>query len=402
LFEKYVRHGIPVEAVIHPPEWDGSDNIHAHVLVASRPLIGSEFGKRATNTQPAFAGRKSKDGKRQKGHTGFIAEKGTLQRLWVAHQERFAAELGIPLSVDPIHAAPGVHKGHSGLKATERHAQDNAADAEARQKLQDPAHLLAHVSERNSNFAIPDLMRILRKAGIAGIEARKIVQDTLLRDDVVALEAPAPLPEPDRHDPKKRYNHRRFTTRAILEQEQRIRANIRKVTTQWSQIRRLPPDALVTVERLIVERGLDPEQADAAKYCLQSDGIATVQGRAGAGKSTAAGPVRDALQIAHYKVIGAAPTNAVAGNMRKDGFKTAMTLHRLLNLVEKGKLKLDSLTVLMVDESAMVDVSIYDQLLAIAAASGCHLILIGDDKQLPPVRLAVGNRGAAGLKRRAR
>jgi Ti-type conjugative transfer relaxase TraA len=387
--EEFVSKGVPAEIAIHPPEWDGSSNIHAHVLVASRPLIGREFGKRATNIQPAFAGREG-------DKTGFIAGKSRWGERWAVFQRRFAIEHGIPLTIDPISVVPGVHIGPTGLKTTERQAQNNAVDAEEQKKLRDPAHLLMRVAERSAIFGIQDLHRILRKGGIAGMEARKIVQETLLLADVVALEAPAPLQKPDRHDPKMRSDHRRFTTRPILDQERRIRGNIRKLTLEWGRIRRLPPDALVTAERLIVERGLDREQADAVRYCLQSDGIATIQGRAGAGKTTAAGPVRDALEIAHYKVIGAAPTNAVAGNMRKDGFKTAKTLHRLLKEVEEGSLKLDSLTVLMIDESAMAEVGIFDRLLEAAAQSGCHLILIGDDKQLPPV----GRGGAYGLIKR--
>jgi Ti-type conjugative transfer relaxase TraA len=386
--EEFVSKGVPAEIAIHPPEWDGSSNIHAHVLIASRPLNGHEFGKRATNTQPAFAGREDE--------TGFIAEKSKWPQRWAAFQQRFAIEHGIPLTIDPISVVPGVHIGPCGAKATERQVQNNAIDAEEQRKLRDPAYLLSRVAERSAIFGIHDLRRALRKGGIIGMEARKIIQEALLLDDVIALDAPSQLAKPDRHDAMKRSDHRRFTTRTILEQEQRIRANIRKLTLEWGRIRRLPPDALVTAERLIVERGLDREQADAVRFCLQSDGIATIQGKAGTGKSTAAGPVRDALEMAHYKVIGAAPTNAVAGNMRKDGFKTAKTLHRLLKEIEEGALKLDSITVLMVDESAMSDVAIYDRLLEAAAQSGCHLVLIGDDKQLPPV----GRGGAYGLIKR--
>ena len=65
--------------------------------------------------------------------------------------------------------------------------------------------------------------------------------------------------------------------------------------------------------------------------------------------------IRKAYEAKGDKVIGLAPTNAVAQDMGRDGFARATTIHSELFAVKNGRTAWNSRTVLMVDEAAMID-----------------------------------------------
>lgn len=380
--------GVAAEVAIHPPDDPRTGNIHAHILITSRRIYGDRFADdRATDLAPGFAGKKKHTG-------GFLVETSRWPERWTEEQNRFFADFGIPLKVDPISLVPRLHEGPARRNPESNKAALNRelADQDAR-ILRDPPQLLQRVSERTAVFDIGYLRRLLAKAGITGMEARRIIQETLLLPEIVAIDPPVQSGAPGKKGRGDRMAARRFTTRPILEQERRIRENIRKLCRMP---RRVPADVFVVAEEMIRERTLDEEQAAAVRRCLESDGVAQTQGRAGAGKTHAFTVVAQAMSRCHFDVVGLAPTNVAAGIMRREGYADAMTLHKFLGLVEKGKRKLTSRHVLTVDEAAMIDMDIYDRLTTVAAKAGCFLFLIGDDRQLQPV----GRGGAYSMIRR--
>lgn len=375
--------GVAAEIAIHESDDPETGNIHAHILFTSRRIYGDRFAdERATDLAPKHCAG------------GFVVETSRWPERWAEAQNRFFVDFGIPLKVDPISLVSRVHEGparrNTDSNKVALNAQLAAQDAEL---LRDPAQLLRRVSERTAVFDVGYLRRLLAKAGITGMEARRIIQETLLLPEIVAVDPPAQSSAPGKKGRGDRMAARRFTTRSILEQEQRIRENVRKLCRFP---RRVPQDVFVVAERMIRERTLDEEQAAAVHRCLQSDGVAQTQGRAGAGKTHAFTVVAQAMSQCHFDVVGLAPTNVAAGIMRREGYPQAMTLHKFLGQVEKGKRKLTSTDVLIVDEAAMVDMEIYDRLTTVAAKAGCFLFLIGDDRQLQPV----GRGGAYAMIRR--
>ena len=84
-------------------------------------------------------------------------------------------------------------------------------------------------------------------------------------------------------------------------------------------------------------------------------------------------------------MIGLGPTNAVAQDLKDNGFARARTLHSELFSIEKGRSQWDRHTVVILDEAAMIDTRNLARIAEHARGAGAKLILIGDDRQLSSI-----------------
>ena len=131
--------------------------------------------------------------------------------------------------------------------------------------------------------------------------------------------------------------------------------------------------------------GISREQAQAFRHATGPEGLAIIDGQAGTGKSYTMAAIRKAYEAQGHKVIGLAPTNAVAQDMVRDGFARATTIHSELFAVKNGRKAWDSRTVLMVDEAAMIDTKLMAEVTTFANQANAKLILVGDDRQLSSI-----------------
>jgi conjugative relaxase-like TrwC/TraI family protein len=121
-------------------------------------------------------------------------------------------------------------------------------------------------------------------------------------------------------------------------------------------------------------------------------GVAVVVGRAGSGKTWALGVAREAFELAGYQVLGTAPTGIATVGLADEGFTNARTIDRLLLDLQAGRTELDSRTVLVVDEAAMVATRKLAPLLAHAERAGAKVVLVGDDRQFASIAAGGGFR----------
>jgi len=121
-------------------------------------------------------------------------------------------------------------------------------------------------------------------------------------------------------------------------------------------------------------------------------GVAVVVGRAGSGKTWALGLAREAFQLDGYQVLGCAPTGIATVGLADEGFADARTVDRLLLDLQRRRTELDSRTVLVVDEAAMVATRKLAPLLAHAEWVGAKVVLVGDDRQFAPIAAGGGFR----------
>jgi conjugative relaxase-like TrwC/TraI family protein len=120
--------------------------------------------------------------------------------------------------------------------------------------------------------------------------------------------------------------------------------------------------------------------------------VAVVVGRAGSGKTWALGLAREAFELDGYQVLGTAPTGIATVGLADEGFTEARTIDRLLLDLGRGRTELDSRTVLVVDEAAMVATRKLAPLLVHAERAGAKVVLVGDDRQFASIDAGGGFR----------
>lgn len=134
-----------------------------------------------------------------------------------------------------------------------------------------------------------------------------------------------------------------------------------------------------------------PLQRQAMELALSSN-VMVLTGGPGTGKTTAVNAILALFESGHERVALCAPTGRAAKRLSEVTDHKASTIHRLLEVDysggevrfihnEKNPLKVD---VVILDEMSMVDVKLFQSLLA-ALKHSCRLILVGDADQLPSV-----------------
>ena len=121
-------------------------------------------------------------------------------------------------------------------------------------------------------------------------------------------------------------------------------------------------------------------------------GVLILTGGPGTGKTTTLNGMLDLLEQQGYALALCAPTGRAAKRMSEITRREAKTIHRLLEVDysggrvsfihnERNLLKCD---VVILDEMSMVDVQLFQSLLA-ALRPNCRVIMVGDADQLPSV-----------------
>jgi AAA domain/Relaxase/Mobilisation nuclease domain len=175
----------------------------------------------------------------------------------------------------------------------------------------------------------------------------------------------------------------RYTTRTVLEAEQHVlRAAVDLASASGHDV---GDQYRAQIEGSTKFATMTPEQLRAFRHATAAGGLALIDGQAGTGKSYTIAAIREAYEVVRYRVIGLAPTNAVAEDMRNDGFGHAATIHAELFALANGRAAWTRETAVIVDEAAMVETAIMALLATWAAEAGAKLILAGDDRQLSSI-----------------
>lgn len=254
---------------------------------------------------------------------------------------------------------------------------------------------VAHFGERD---LICEIVERLQHHGFKGTElADRIREEIPNRTDLIPLQD--------------RQGERRFATKQTMELEARFLKDVEKL--------RARKGALLThqqTEAVIREhKGLSLEQKKAVRRLLsRKRAIRVLAGVAGAGKSTALAAVRQGFEKAGYRVIGGALAGTVATDLEaKTGIKSRTVASHLWRLDKplgrklrdharhharmlirelRGRKtwtldqpKLDSKTVLVIDEAGMLGTKQLAALTRLVRKAKATLILAGDDHQLPPI-----------------
>ena len=176
----------------------------------------------------------------------------------------------------------------------------------------------------------------------------------------------------------------------LLSAEEDIAARLGQLSTFPTE----PPKTLeIDIRVLEMTQGFEyaPLQKEAIRLALSSR-VMVLTGGPGTGKTTTVNAILSLYEALYDRVALCAPTGRAAKRLSELTHHSASTIHRLLEVDyttgsvrfihnEKNLLKYD---VIILDEMSMVDVKLFQALLA-AARYHCRIIMVGDADQLPSV-----------------
>lgn len=350
----YVQHGLGADINIHD---NGNGNPHAHVLLTTRRIEGNRLSKyKARDLNPKFA-------------KGLIIEKDLINKSWRAFQNEFAVENGYDVRVDLNHTVPEKHEGRirKGEHYTKEHNED-VKELREHIALHEIDNFINLVSLKNSVFTRRDIEKLLFKS-ILNHESHDfsaIVKRVMQHKDVVELGIG---PDGKTH----------FTTKQHYVAEARVFASIEKLEKNTAH------QISGNFSRELSSFGLREEQLEAINHITQTGAISSVVGLPGAGKSYMLKALQELYQSRDYQVIGAAISDKVTKALKAESGMNAYTLSSLNYRLDKGYLKLNDRSVVVIDEAGMVDFAHFSSVIESVRQAGSKLVLVGDPNQLKPV-----------------
>jgi Ti-type conjugative transfer relaxase TraA len=372
--QHFVAKGLAVQLDVHVPHdpepgrHGDSDseraNWHAHLLITTRRIEGTQFAaKKARDLDPEV---------RHAGGRAVVADGEVWGELWRDHQNRYFVEHGLGIRVDPAATHAQAHIGpvrmrKAGAEIVARAETIRQANEAA---ARDPAQVLATLTRHNATFSERDLDRHLGKHLADDGERAAAKAAVLSHAETLPL-----------YDRTSGEAVERYSAKTVRAQETAALADAGAIAKARGHYE-LPAGA---IEGAAASRTLRPDQRQAFDHAVGSGGLTIIEGRAGTGKSYVLQAVRAAHERTGLRVIGLAPTNAVAQDLKAEGFAEAATAHSELFRLKNGRTSWDRRTVVVVDEAAMLDSRVTGELLAEARRARAKVILAGDDRQLASI-----------------
>lgn len=238
--------------------------------------------------------------------------------------------------------------------------------------------LFEKLTEHSSTFDLRELY-IAVGSGSYGTRDLPSIDNFVsdIQEDPGILRIPSLLPTP------------RFTTQAMIDMEKQTIDRLKDLKQQHvlspSPIKALPEDPHLSEEQRAAVRLLT----------TQSGRLHALTGPAGTGKSRALDGARKIWEASGYHVIGAAIAAKAAGVLQEEAQIRSQTLAHLLT---QGGVPHNQPSVLVVDESSMVDTRDFSRLVTLMEAHPhSQLVLVGDADQLPSIGPGGMFRAALGI-----
>lgn len=230
---------------------------------------------------------------------------------------------------------------------------------------------IADATYHESTFFLRDLVRLLAERleseGVAVAEVLEFAREALRSGEVVKL--------------RKQEGYRLYTTVDMLAYEDRLSIIAR--TPSRDVRHRVAEDSLLEVPG---NRSLSDEQGKALRHLVATeDGLALVSGLAGTGKTRLQAVARELWEGEGKVVLGAALSAKAAFELEQGAGIQSRTLDALLLRLDKEPRFLGPNAVVVLDEAGMVGTRKMVRLLEHVRRTGAKAVLVGDERQLPPI-----------------
>ncbi|WP_420340776.1 Ti-type conjugative transfer relaxase TraA [Roseibium sp.] len=406
--EAFTSRGMVADWVYH----EKHNNPHVHVMLTMAPLNEKGFGSKwepilDEKGEPVRKGGQ-KNGKLQ--YRAWAGDKETLKAwraLWATHANKSLELAGHQARIDHrSYQAQGIDlqpTSKIGVQArnilTQAQAQGRDAGLErsawhAQSRLENvrritrrPEIVLDAITREKSVFEIQDIAKYLHRY----VDDPKRFQDLLARvlasPDIVALAVETVDPETGDLIPAK------MTCREMV----RLEAEMARRADHLVSVSSHGVDEDVRARVLTKTQELSDEQRVAIERITGEGRMASVVGRAGAGKTTMMKAAREVWEANGYQVVGSALAGKAAEGLEKEAGIASRTLASWQLSWGRGEDLPDRKTVFVIDEAGMVDSRQMSVFVEMLAKSGGKLVLIGDADQLQPIEAGAAFRSLSDL-----
>ena len=232
---------------------------------------------------------------------------------------------------------------------------------------------LQALTQNDSHFSARQLVQALaEEAQGRGINADTVValqQELLTSTQVVSL--------------RPRFGESRWTTPEMLALEKHA---LQTADNLHHGERNLPEARSLVNQVLPNHAHLSVEQRVALRHVTGHEGgIRVVTGMAGTGKSSLFCAAKEVWTAQERQVYGACLAGKAAQELTQTSGVASQTLHRMLLDIDRGRLRLDVKSILLIDEAGMVGTRQMAEILNHSLRSGASLVLCGDAGQLQSI-----------------
>jgi Ti-type conjugative transfer relaxase TraA len=366
---EFADRGMIADLNVH---WDiGEDGLpkpHAHVMLTMRAMDGNGFGPKVRDwnrTEMVVLWRERWAGLANER----LAELDIDARI---DHRSFEAQ-GIALEPQSQIGASALRIEGEGIEAADRaEMHREIARNNGERIIANPDQGLDAITHQQSTFTQRDIAKFAHRHSDGIDQFNEVMGAMRNAPDLVELG-------------KDVRGEDRFTTRAMIEAEQRLhRAAKLIVERERHEVDdRERQAALARAEA----RGLvlSGEQAHAVAHVTEGPDLGIVVGHAGTGKSAMLGVAREAWEAAGYEVRGVALSGIAAENLESGSGITSRTIASMEHGWQQGRDLLTARDVLVIDEAGMVGTRQLERVLSHAAEAGAKVVLVGDIKQLQSI-----------------
>ncbi|TPL71883.1 Ti-type conjugative transfer relaxase TraA, partial [Mesorhizobium sp. B2-3-13] len=370
---EFVSKGMVADLNVH---WDraedGSPKPHAHVMLTMRAVDENGFGAKVRDWNATQMVERWRERWAELANER-LAELDIDARI----DHRSLEAQGIVLEPQTQIGAPAQRIEAAGLDAGDIEADRAQLHREIARNngariIADPSVALDPITHQQSTFTRKDIAKFSHRHS-DGIEQFNAV--------VAAISSAPDLVELG----KDRRGDDRFTTRQMIETEQRLhRAAERIDLDERHAVSKAHREAALA---RAAQRGLilSGEQTDALAHITEGRGLGVVVGFAGTGKSAMLGVARQAWAAAGYEVRGAALSGIAAENLEGGSGIASRTIASMEHSWGQGRDLLTTRDVLVIDEAGMVGTRQLERVLSHAADVGAKIVLVGDPQQLQAI-----------------
>jgi ATP-dependent exoDNAse (exonuclease V) alpha subunit len=412
LVEDFVKealaiNGIFCDAAIH---WDEL-NPHVHILMSLRTLTETGFSKKLRFTR-----------------TDISTEVSRIREAWANHANQKFKEYGLDVCIDHrsnksrgIDLIPTRKIG----KATHMHGSEHQQIRVAENQLiraknyeqirQNPEILMRKLAQEHTTFTDKDIQDEIAKYAVGNAVLEKLKQAESLSQEKLVKEIITELEGKNAVFSEKQI---KANVLAHAETEHEFTEIVQKIgehssiiplglgpdgrqhfTTQITfkaeisliqQSKQLAQKSSFLVEPQIIKEvsrkyKLNEGQQRALAYITQGKNLSLVIGMAGTGKTYLLGAAREVWKRSGFRVNGLALSGRASAGLEAESKINSRTIHRFVQGVAKGAIKLGKKDIIVMDEMGMTDLDAMRKVIGIVNASSGKFVGTGDVEQTQPI-----------------